>query len=90
MARFKTVERLKQFGEHTCVGAGGDLSDFQYIVDLLDELMCVTFSSAHSKDTYSAACRSPLALSLLAARTTRSSRMVTSWAQRTFTPTCAV
>merc|ERR1712159_116977 len=39
MARFKTVERLKQFGEHTCVGAGGDLSDFQYIVDLLDELI---------------------------------------------------
>lgn len=41
MARFKTVERLKKFGEHTCVGAGGDLSDFQYICDLLDETMCL-------------------------------------------------
>jgi len=35
MARFKNVERLKQFGENTVVGAGGDLSDYQYIEELL-------------------------------------------------------
>ena len=40
MARFKSIERLKQCGESTVVGAGGDLSDFQYIDDLLAELMC--------------------------------------------------
>jgi len=39
MARFKSIERLKQCGESTVVGAGGDLSDFQYIDDLLAELM---------------------------------------------------
>merc|ERR1711988_109748 len=40
MARFKSVERIKQFGGHTVVGAGGDLSDFQHIEELLEELMC--------------------------------------------------
>lgn len=39
MARFKCVERLKQFGDCTVVGAGGDLSDFQHIEELLDELI---------------------------------------------------
>merc|ERR1712046_448001 len=39
MARFKCVERLKKFGDSTVVGAGGDLSDFQHIEELLDELI---------------------------------------------------
>merc|ERR1711998_167648 len=39
MARFKCVERLKKFGNNTVVGAGGDLSDFQYIEGLLEDLM---------------------------------------------------
>merc|ERR1712159_318822 len=39
MARFKCVERIKQFGDNTGVGAVGDLSDFQYIEDLLEDLM---------------------------------------------------
>jgi len=39
MARFKSVERLKQFGANTVVGAGGDMSDFQYLEELLNELM---------------------------------------------------
>merc|ERR1712188_236295 len=39
MARFKDIPRLKQCGDSTVVGAGGDLSDFQYIQDLLEELM---------------------------------------------------
>jgi 20S proteasome subunit beta 7 len=39
MKRFKNVERIKKFGDSTVVGAGGDLSDFQYIEELLEELM---------------------------------------------------
>jgi len=39
MARFKCVERIKKCGDYTCVGAGGDLSDFQYIQELLTNLM---------------------------------------------------
>merc|ERR1712072_318861 len=39
MARFKGIERLKQFGAETVVGAGGDLSDFQYIEELLTTLI---------------------------------------------------
>jgi len=39
MARFKCVERLKQYGDCTVVGAGGDLSDFQYLNELLSELL---------------------------------------------------
>merc|ERR1711998_288854 len=39
MARFNAIERLKKFGDSTVVGAGGDLSDFQYLEELLDELM---------------------------------------------------
>merc|ERR1711934_34168 len=39
MARFTTVARLKQFGNHTVVGAGGDISDFQYIQEQLEMLI---------------------------------------------------
>jgi len=39
MARFKCVERLKPFGAHTVVGAGGDISDFQFIEEDLDRLI---------------------------------------------------
>jgi 20S proteasome subunit beta 7 len=39
MARFKCVERLKAFGDNTLVGAGGDISDFQHMTELLDELI---------------------------------------------------
>jgi len=39
MKRFKSVERVKQFGANTVVGGGGDLSDFQHIEELLNELM---------------------------------------------------
>jgi len=39
MARFKCVERIKKCGDYTCVGAGGDLSDFQYIQELLTNLI---------------------------------------------------
>lgn len=37
-ARFKDVCRLKKVGKYTLLGASGELSDFQYMGDLLDEL----------------------------------------------------
>jgi len=40
LARFTDVERLKQVGTHTVVGAGGDVSDMQYINEkILDPLL---------------------------------------------------
>jgi len=37
-ARYKDVCRLKKIGDHTLLGAGGEISDFQYLGDLLDEM----------------------------------------------------
>lgn len=40
LARFTDIERLKQVGTHTIVGAGGDISDMQYLHEkLLDPLI---------------------------------------------------
>jgi 20S proteasome subunit beta 7 len=39
LARFKDIQRLHPVGNHTVIGAGGDMSDFQYIQSMLDELM---------------------------------------------------
>merc|ERR1711935_199654 len=39
MSRFTDIARLKQFGNYTVVGAGGDLSDFQYIQEQLENLI---------------------------------------------------
>ncbi|MBW0521600.1 hypothetical protein O181_061315 [Austropuccinia psidii MF-1] len=36
LARFKDIRRLVPVGEHTVIGAGGDLSDFQYIQKTLE------------------------------------------------------
>lgn len=36
--RYKSFERLRKVNEQTVIGAGGELSDFQYILTLLDEL----------------------------------------------------
>ncbi|KAH7886629.1 proteasome endopeptidase complex beta subunit [Phlebopus sp. FC_14] len=38
LARFKDVQRLHPVGKYTCIGAGGDMSDFQYIQQMLEEL----------------------------------------------------
>jgi len=38
LARFKDVQRLHAVGDNTVIGAGGDMSDFQYIQILLNEL----------------------------------------------------
>ncbi|KAF8152357.1 proteasome endopeptidase complex beta subunit [Crassisporium funariophilum] len=39
LARFKDVQRLHAVGSTTVIGAGGDMSDFQYIQTMLNELM---------------------------------------------------
>jgi len=43
LARFKDVERLYPVGNNTVIGAGGDMSDFQYLQKLLNELMIDEF-----------------------------------------------
>ncbi|KAF8072170.1 proteasome endopeptidase complex beta subunit [Lyophyllum atratum] len=45
LARFKDVQRLQPVGAHTVIGAGGDMSDFQYIQSMLDELIIDEFSA---------------------------------------------
>jgi len=45
LARFKDVKRLHAVGENTVIGAGGDMSDFQYIQTILDELMIDEFTA---------------------------------------------
>jgi len=37
--RYKSVERLKRIGDNTILGASGEISDFQAITHLLDELI---------------------------------------------------
>jgi len=39
LARFKDIQRLHPVGEFTLIGAGGDMSDFQYLQHILDNLM---------------------------------------------------
>ncbi|TFK41663.1 nucleophile aminohydrolase [Crucibulum laeve] len=45
LARFKDIQRLHAVGDNTVIGAGGDMSDFQYIQTILDELMIDEFTS---------------------------------------------
>ncbi|KAL1924259.1 uncharacterized protein VTP21DRAFT_7294 [Calcarisporiella thermophila] len=39
LARFRDVERLYPVGEYTVLGAAGDISDYQYVKHLMDQLM---------------------------------------------------
>jgi 20S proteasome subunit beta 7 len=39
LARFRDINRLNPVGEHTIVGASGDISDYQYIQHILESLM---------------------------------------------------
>jgi 20S proteasome subunit beta 7 len=43
--RYKSVSRLHTVGKHTVIGASGEMSDFQYLQRLLDELMTEDFTS---------------------------------------------
>jgi 20S proteasome subunit beta 7 len=36
--RYKSVERIKRINDHVVLAASGEISDFQYILKLLDEL----------------------------------------------------
>ncbi|CAA7263801.1 unnamed protein product [Cyclocybe aegerita] len=45
LARFKDVQRLFPVGDNTVIGAGGDMSDFQYIQTLLDGLTIDEFTA---------------------------------------------
>ena len=53
LARFKDVQRLHPVGLTTVIGAGGDMSDFQYLQHMLDSLMFVhvPFCRIHSHRT---------------------------------------
>lgn len=51
LARFKDVQRLHEVGKHTVIGAGGDMSDFQYLQDVLNELLIsedITTTDGHT------------------------------------------
>ncbi|KAF9476298.1 proteasome endopeptidase complex, beta subunit [Pholiota conissans] len=45
LARFKDIQRLHPVGNNTVIGAGGDMSDFQYLQTLLDELIIDEFTA---------------------------------------------
>ena len=45
LARFKDIQRLHPVGNNTVIGASGDMSDFQYIQTLLDELIIDEFTA---------------------------------------------
>jgi 20S proteasome subunit beta 7 len=45
LARFSDIQRLQPVGNHTVVGAGGDMSDFQYIKTLTDALVIEEFTA---------------------------------------------
>lgn len=36
--RYKSIERIKRVNDHVVIAASGEISDFQYILRLLDEL----------------------------------------------------
>jgi len=62
LARFFVLERLKQIGDYTVLGAGGDYSDFQSIVKTLDELVNDEFcrndgSKLYPEEIYNYLCR---------------------------------
>jgi len=46
LARFKDVSRLTPVGDCTILGAGGDMSDFQYLQSLLDDLIVDEYTQA--------------------------------------------
>jgi 20S proteasome subunit beta 7 len=39
LARFRNERRMHPVGTHTILGAGGDISDYQYVQHLMDQLM---------------------------------------------------
>lgn len=39
LARFMNIERMHPLGEHTVLGASGDMSDMQYVLHELDKVL---------------------------------------------------
>lgn len=50
LARFKSIQRLHSVGKSTIIGASGDMSDFQYIQRLLEELAIEEFTAGDNHD----------------------------------------
>lgn len=50
LARFKSIQRLHQVGSSTVIGAGGDMSDFQHIQNMLDELSIDEFTQGDKNE----------------------------------------
>jgi 20S proteasome subunit beta 7 len=50
LARFKDVQRLHPVGKYTVLGAGGDMSDFQYMQSILDDLVIEEFTANDGHD----------------------------------------
>ncbi|KAI0739573.1 proteasome endopeptidase complex beta subunit [Daedaleopsis nitida] len=50
LARFKDIQRLHQVGNSTVIGASGDMSDFQAIQSLLDDIVTDEFTHADGHD----------------------------------------
>lgn len=46
MAKFDDVQRLHAVGQYTCIAAGGDMSDFQHLKDMLDSRVRAEFVEA--------------------------------------------
>ena len=45
LARFKTMSRVKAVGKHSLLGAGGEMSDFQQIMEYLKEIEVDDFNA---------------------------------------------
>ena len=45
LAQIRDMERLVAIGHYTCIGAGGDMSDWQQIQVLLDQLVTEEFAN---------------------------------------------
>ena len=41
--RYKSIQRLHKVNDETIIGAGGELSDFQYIQELLQDIVTDDF-----------------------------------------------
>ena len=50
LARFKDIQRLHKVGNSTVIGASGDMSDFQAIQTLLDEVVIDEFTHGDGHD----------------------------------------
>jgi 20S proteasome subunit beta 7 len=45
LARYKSIDRIRRVNEQTLIGAGGEYSDFQYILRLLEQLTTDDFNA---------------------------------------------